>query len=263
MEDMVKKLIFKKPSQTYTCSPTSDTTYPCASCNDRFALKSSYERHINRPSAKITLFCKQCNAKLLFTNRCLLFMHMESHDNKEFKYSLADFTIEPIPMEMMKTNLIPVDDRTGPDDLLKKYGIASSSDEPKDEMMNTNLIPVAALTGPDDLLKKYGIASSSDEPKDEMMNTNLIPVAALTGPDDLLKKYGIASSSDEPKDEMMNTNLIPVAALTGPDDLLKKYGIASSSDEPKENNVQADCPKMDFSIVTEAEVAKILNIFKM
>ncbi|XP_077302585.1 uncharacterized protein LOC143922986 isoform X2 [Arctopsyche grandis] len=245
MEDMVKKLIFTKLTNSYTCPLTFNTTYPCACCNDRFALKSSYECHINRASVKITLFCKQCNAKLLFTNRCLMFLHMESHDNKEFKYSLADFTIEPIPIEMMKTNLIPIADRTGPDDLLKKYGIASSSDEPKDEMMNTNLIPVAALTGPDDLLKKYGIASSSDKPKDEMMNTYLIPIADRTGPDDLLKKYGIASSSDEPKDEMMNTNLIPVADRTGPDDLLKKYGIALSSDEPKENNVQADCSKME------------------
>ncbi|XP_077293420.1 zinc finger protein 532-like [Arctopsyche grandis] len=132
MEEMVKKLIFSKVTNTYICPPEFTTTYPCI-CGDRFALESSYQRHINRASVKITLFCKQCNTKLFFTNRCMMFMHLESHENKDFKYSLSDFTIEPLPIEMMKTNLATSNNLNDGTDLLKKYGILSSDDEPKED----------------------------------------------------------------------------------------------------------------------------------
>lgn len=153
MEDMVKKLIFTKITNTYTCSPEYKTTYPCACCGDRlvsqqnittfkiqslnynnlfhfsFAIKSSYQRHINRASVKITLFCKQCNTKLFFTNRCMMFLHIESHEKKDFKYSLKEFTIEPLPIEMMKTNLVTGHVINGSNDLLKKYGVMSPEEE--------------------------------------------------------------------------------------------------------------------------------------
>lgn len=47
----------------------------------RFSFKSSYDYHMNRSSFNITYYCVHCKDTIVFTNKCKLHLHINSHPN--------------------------------------------------------------------------------------------------------------------------------------------------------------------------------------
>ena len=68
----------------------------------RFALKSSYDFHVNRCSLRVVLYCQICKKFLQYTNRCMLLAHIRSHVHQMTTLNLADIILEPLPEDQIK-----------------------------------------------------------------------------------------------------------------------------------------------------------------
>ncbi|XP_013191185.1 zinc finger protein 592 [Amyelois transitella] len=99
----VKNLLFYRAIPNYEIPIPIDghKVYSCTDCCDRFVLESSYQRHINRKSLKITYMCRHCNNTKIFLNRCNLLSHIRSHAFKTATINVSDLKVEPLPMSYL------------------------------------------------------------------------------------------------------------------------------------------------------------------
>ncbi|KAE8746491.1 hypothetical protein FOCC_FOCC006724, partial [Frankliniella occidentalis] len=54
--------------------------FDCKACGDRFVLETSLTCHMRRKTSKFSYRCPVCKIQLLFDNRCILLLHIMSHE---------------------------------------------------------------------------------------------------------------------------------------------------------------------------------------
>ncbi|XP_053620500.1 zinc finger protein 687a-like [Plodia interpunctella] len=100
----IKNILFYRAIPNYEIPIPTDghKVYACTDCCDRFLFESSYERHVNRKSLKITYMCRHCNKTKVFLNRCNLLSHIRSHAFKTATINVSDLKVEPLPLSYFK-----------------------------------------------------------------------------------------------------------------------------------------------------------------
>ncbi|KAG8230152.1 hypothetical protein J437_LFUL010403 [Ladona fulva] len=142
-EEFYRDQIFSSALPPYKPPAYSELTdkdfHVCLDCGDRFILESSLSFHLSRQSVTISYFCKQCDSRLNFQNRCSLLSHLRLHPNSNER--TLSITISPLPVNSNEDNDKRISDKNGDEELSRHEDPASekgSSSQEENAQISAN-----------------------------------------------------------------------------------------------------------------------------